>query len=44
MSDEDAYMALALNNANGELHPLELGCMRSGAGLNRRPMPNWSVT
>jgi ParB-like chromosome segregation protein Spo0J len=25
MSDEDAYMALALNNAQGELHPLERG-------------------
>jgi ParB/RepB/Spo0J family partition protein len=25
MSDEDAYMALALNNMQGELHPLEVG-------------------
>jgi ParB-like chromosome segregation protein Spo0J len=25
LSDEDAYMALALNNAQGELHPLERG-------------------
>jgi hypothetical protein len=25
MSDADAYMALALNNAQGELHPLEEG-------------------
>ena len=25
MSDEDAYMALALNNAQGELHALECG-------------------
>jgi hypothetical protein len=25
MSDEDAYMALALNNAQGELHALEVG-------------------
>lgn len=32
MSDEDAYMALALNNAQGELHPLEVGlhALRSG--------------
>src|SRR5215471_3389163 len=25
MSDEDAYIALALNSAHGELHPLERG-------------------
>ena len=32
MSDQDAYMALALCNAQGELHPLEVGlhALRSG--------------
>jgi hypothetical protein len=35
MSDEDAYMALALNNAQGELHPLEVGlhALQSGLGV-----------
>ena len=32
MSDEDAYMAIALNNPQGELHPLEVGlhALKSG--------------
>jgi hypothetical protein len=34
MSDEDAYMALALNNAQGELHPLEEGVHALGSGLD----------
>jgi ParB/Sulfiredoxin domain len=35
MSDQDAYMALALCNAQGELHPLEIGlhALRSGLPL-----------
>jgi hypothetical protein len=36
MSDEDAYMALALNNAQGELHPLEEGMHAIGSGLSQR--------
>jgi hypothetical protein len=31
MSDEDAYMALALNNAQGELNELEVGLHALGA-------------
>jgi hypothetical protein len=31
MSDEDAYMALVLNNAQGELTPLEIGLHALGA-------------
>ena len=31
MSDEDAYMALALNNAQGELSELEVGLHALGA-------------
>jgi hypothetical protein len=34
MSDEDAYMALALCNAQGELHPLEEGLHALGSGLS----------
>jgi protein gp37/ParB-like chromosome segregation protein Spo0J len=35
MLDADAYMALALNNAQGELHPLEVGmhALKSGIGV-----------
>jgi hypothetical protein len=33
MSDEDAYMALALWNAQGELHPLEEGMHAIGANM-----------
>jgi hypothetical protein len=36
MSDEDAYMALALNNAQGELHPLEEGMHAKDSGLSLR--------
>jgi hypothetical protein len=36
MSDEDAYMALALCNAQGELHPLEVGLHALGSGLSIR--------
>lgn len=36
MSDEDAYMALALNNAQGELHPLEEGMHALGSGMDVR--------
>ena len=36
MSDEDAYMALALCNAQGELHPLEEGMHALGSGLSQR--------
>ena len=36
MSDEDAYMALPLNNAQGELHPLEEGMHAIGSGLSQR--------
>jgi hypothetical protein len=36
MSDEDAYMALALNNAQGELHPLEEGMHAIGSGMTQR--------
>ncbi len=36
LSDEDAYMALALNNAQGELHPLEEGMHALGSGLSVR--------
>lgn len=35
MSDDDAYMALALNNAQGELHPLEEGMHALGSGLSK---------
>jgi hypothetical protein len=34
MSDEDAYMALALCNAQGELHPLERGRHALGSGMD----------
>lgn len=33
MSDDDAYMALALCNAQGELHPLEEGLHALGSGM-----------
>jgi hypothetical protein len=36
MSDADAYMALALNNAQGELSPLEIGLHALGSGLSQR--------
>lgn len=36
MSDEDAYMALALNNVQGELHPLEEGMHALGSGMDVR--------
>jgi ParB-like chromosome segregation protein Spo0J len=36
MSDEDAYMALALCNAQGELHPLEVGLHALRSGLSIR--------
>ena len=36
MSDEDAYMALVLNNAPGELTPLEVGLHAIGSGLTQR--------
>ena len=36
MSDDDAYMALALNNAQGELHPLEVGLHALRSGWNRK--------
>ena len=36
MSDEDAYMALALCNAQGELHPLEVGLHALKSGLSVR--------
>ena len=36
MSDADAYMALALNNAQGELHPLEVGMHALNSGLTGR--------
>ena len=35
-SDEDAYMALALCNAQGELHPLEEGLHALGSGLDQK--------
>lgn len=36
MTDVDAYMALALNNAQGELSPLEVGMHALGSGLSQR--------
>lgn len=36
MSDDDAYMALALNNAQGELHPLEVGMHALNSGMTIR--------
>jgi ParB-like chromosome segregation protein Spo0J len=33
LSDEDAYMALALCNAQGELSPLEIGIHALGSGM-----------
>jgi hypothetical protein len=36
MSDEDTYMALALHNAQGELHPLEVGLHAPHSGLSVR--------
>jgi ParB-like chromosome segregation protein Spo0J len=36
MSDEAAYMALALHNAQGELHPLEVGLHALRSGLSVR--------
>ena len=36
MSDDDAYMALALCNAQGELHPLEVGLHALHSGLTIR--------
>jgi hypothetical protein len=33
-SADDAYMALVLNNAQGELTPLEIGVHALGSGLN----------
>lgn len=36
MSDADAYMALALNNAQGELHPLEVGMHALKSGMTGR--------
>jgi hypothetical protein len=36
MSDEEAYMALALHNAQSELHPLEVGLHALGSGLSVR--------
>ncbi len=36
MSDEDAYMALALCNAQGELNELEVGMHARGSGLSGR--------
>ncbi len=36
LSDEDAYMALALNNAQGELSELEVGLHQLGSGLTIR--------
>jgi hypothetical protein len=36
MSDDDAYMALVLNNAQGELTPLEIGVHALGSGLTQR--------
>jgi protein gp37 len=36
MSDADAYMALVLNNAQGELSPLEIGLHQLGSGMTIR--------
>lgn len=36
MSDADTYMALALNNAQGELSPLEVGLHAKGSGLDQK--------
>jgi protein gp37 len=36
LSDEDAYMALVLNNAQGELSPLEIGLHQLGSGMTVR--------
>lgn len=36
MTDDEAYMALVLNNAQGELHPLEVGMHALGSGLTVR--------
>jgi ParB-like chromosome segregation protein Spo0J len=36
MSDEDAYMALALDSAQGEMHPLEEWMHAIGSGLSVR--------
>lgn len=36
MTDEDAYMALVLNNAQSELHPLEVGMHALKSGLSIR--------
>ena len=36
MSDEDAYMALALHKAQGELHPLAVGLRALHSGLSAR--------
>lgn len=36
MSDADAYMALVLNNAQGELSPLEIGLHQLGSGMTVR--------
>jgi hypothetical protein len=36
MNDEDAYMALALHNAQSELHPLEVGLHALNSGLSVR--------
>ena len=36
LSDEDAYMQLALCNAQGELHPLEVGMHALGSGMSVR--------
>jgi hypothetical protein len=36
LSGDDAYMALVLNNAQGELTPLEIGVHALGSGLTQR--------
>lgn len=36
MSDADAYMALVLNNAQGELSPLEVGLHALGSGMTQQ--------
>lgn len=36
MSDADAYMALVLNNAQGELSPLEVGLHAIGSGMTQQ--------
>ena len=42
MDDATAYMALALNNAQGELSPLEVGLHSLHSGLSKRDMPSVS--